>query len=128
MTYNTDRRRPLTKKQRPVFLAAHNFTCYFCREPIIDDEWDDEHILAKELMPPGSDWNAPENRAPIHRRPCHKIKTARDIAAIAKSNRIRKKHGLDPITKKPRPKMRSRGFAKGPKQKIPNRPFPRRQQ
>lgn len=127
MTYNTDRRRPLTKKQRPAFLEAHGHRCYWCHEPITDDAWDDEHIIAKELMPPGSDWNAMSNRAPIHRRPCHKIKTTADIKAISKSNRIRKKRGIDPDHRKPRPKMRGRAFAGG-KQKIPSRPFPKRQQ
>lgn len=126
MSYNTDRRKPLTKKQRPAFLEEHKHLCYWCGQPITNDKWDDEHIIAKELMPPGSDWNAPHNRAPIHRDPCHKQKTAKDIKAIAKSNRIRKKHGLDPITRKPRPKMKGRGFAKGPKQTIPSRPFQKR--
>lgn len=43
--------------------------------------------------------------------------------------RMARKAGLDVAdptpTRKPRPKMRSRGFAKGIKQKIPTRPFPR---
>jgi 5-methylcytosine-specific restriction enzyme A len=104
VTYNTDRRKPLTKKQRAQFLLDHDSTCYWCHQPIINDDWDDEHIIAKELMPPGSDWNWMSNRAPIHRRPCHKEKTAQDIKAIAKSNRIRKKHGIDPITRKHKPK------------------------
>lgn len=125
MTYNTDKRRGLTPAQRQAFLEAHNHTCYFCGAPIINDEWDDEHIIAKELMPPGSDWNAMSNRAPIHRTPCHKTKTASDRKAIAKSNRIRRKHGLDPDKRKPRPAMKGRGFAKG-QQTIPSRPFPKR--
>ena len=128
MTYNTDRRRPLTKKQRPAFLEAHGCRCYWCNEPIVDDAWDDEHIIAKELMAPGSDWNAMSNRAPIHRDPCHKAKTAQDIKAIAKSNRIRKRNGIDPVTRKHKPKpIRSPGFQRGgPKQTIPSRPFPKR--
>lgn len=124
MTYNTDRRKPL--KDRAAFLQAHDCTCYWCGGRITSDDWDDEHMIAKELMPPGSDWNSMDNRAPIHRKPCHVEKTAIDRKAIAKSNRLRKKHGLDPITRKPRPKMKGRGFAKGPKQTIPSRPFPKR--
>lgn len=123
MTYNTDRRRPLTKKQRPVFLAEHDCRCYWCHEPIVDDEWDDEHIVAKELMPPGSDWNAMSNRAPIHRRPCHKVKTAADIKAIAKSNRIRRANGPIEQRKKKQP-IRTRGFRQdGPKKPWPKRTF-----
>lgn len=107
MTYNTARRRPL--KDRAAFLAAHGGRCYFCGEPITDDAWDDEHVLARELG--GSD--DMDNRRPIHRRPCHKTKTARDRRLIAKSNRLRQKHGLDPVRRKPRPKIQSPGFAPG---------------
>jgi hypothetical protein len=49
-----------------------------------------------------------------------------DKAVEAKIKRVRRKHGLDPDTRKPRPKMRSRGFQRGAKAKIPSRPFPRR--
>lgn len=114
MTYNTDPRKPLRGKARQAFLEAHGSRCYFCGEPIFPDQpWHDEHKMAKELMPPGSDWNAPENRAPIHVEPCHKIKTAIDRKIIAKSNRVRRKHGLDPDRRKPKPKMRSAGFQPG---------------
>jgi len=106
MTYNTARRRPL--KDRHAFLAAHGGRCYYCGKPITDDQWDDEHVLARELG--GSD--DMDNRKPIHRRPCHKIKTAQDRKLIAKSNRIRKKHGLDPVTRKPGRKIASRPFPK----------------
>lgn len=101
MTYNTKPRRPLTKVQRPAFIASHGGCCYYCQQPITDDQWDDEHVLARELG--GSD--DMENRRPIHRTPCHKIKTAQDRKLIAKGNRIRKKiSGLDPVTRKHRPK------------------------
>lgn len=120
MSYNTDRRKPLTKKQRAQFLLDHSSTCYWCRQPIVNDAFDDEHIIAKELMPSGSDWNAMSNRAPIHRDPCHKEKTAQDKKLIAKSNRIRKKISkLDPITRKhkPKPIPQPKNF------KWPSRPF-----
>ncbi len=109
MTYNTARRKPLTKAQRPLFLAAHDGRCYYCGQPITDDLWDDEHELARELG--GSD--DMDNRRPIHRRPCHKIKTAADRKLIAKGNRIRQKiSGLDPVRRKPRPKIKSAPFRK----------------
>lgn len=87
-------------------------------------------MIARELLAPDDDPDADENLRPIHSHPakCHKEKTAQDRKLIAKSNRIRKKHGLDPITRKHKPKpIRSPGFTKGgPKQKIPSRPFQRR--
>lgn len=121
MTFNTAPRRPLTKKQRPLFLLEHGSCCYWCGLPITDDLWDDEHELARELG--GSDEMS--NRKPIHRNPCHKAKTARDRRLIAKSNRIRKKHGLDPVTRRPKPPIRSPGFQKGPKRTIQSAPFPK---
>lgn len=113
MTYNTDPRRPLSGKRRAAFLEAHYFTCYYCGGLILDDQWDDEHVEPKELMPPGSNWNAWANRRPIHRRPCHKAKTAVDRQRIAASNALQKHAGrraLD-IAKPERPPS-----------KIPQRP------
>lgn len=50
-----------------------------------------------------------------------------DKAVEAKIKRVRRKHGLDPDTRKPRPRMKSRGFQKGRTTvKIPSRPFPKR--
>ena len=93
MTYNTARRKPLRGPARQAFLNAHGRICYWCGEPIVNEEFDDEHVLARELG--GSDDMA--NRKPIHRRPCHKEKTAEDRRLIAKGNRIRRKiSGLDP--------------------------------
>lgn len=122
MTYNTKPRRSLSKKRRAEFLQAHNATCYWCGLPIVDDLWDVEHTLARELG--GSD--EPENLKPIHRLQCHKEKSAADKALIAKGNRIRKYiSGLDPIKRKPSKAIWSRGFSQG-QRSIPSRPFPRR--
>lgn len=114
MTYNTDRRKPLRNKARAAFLLAHNSICYWCKKPITDDQWDDEHIIPRELMAPGSGADDMSNRAPIHRTPCHKEKSRIDIKAIKKSNRVRKKISkLDPVTRKPRKPIKSRGFTGG---------------
>jgi 5-methylcytosine-specific restriction endonuclease McrA len=102
----------------------HHHLCYYCHQPITNDEWDDEHIIPKEMMPPGSDWNDWSNRAPIHRVPCHKEKTAKDIAAIAKSNRIRRAAGPVELRKKKTPIKGRSTFPKG--RGIPSRPFPKR--
>lgn len=123
MTYNTDRRRPLTKKQRPAFLVANGSRCHYCGEPITDDAWDDDHVIPKELLPAGSDWNGLWNRRPIHRRPCHVLKTKADRRMIAKSNHVRRHHGVTEDTRKHKPvKMRSRPFPKI-KRSIPSRPM-----
>lgn len=125
MTYNTDPRRGLKgKRQRAAFLEAHYFTCYFCGGYITDKEWDDEHVEPKEMMPPGSNWNAWTNRRPIHRRPCHKTKTANDHHRIAASNRQAKtvsRRALDigrpekkpgKIPQRPNAKLQGPGFDK----------------
>lgn len=115
MSYNTDRRKPLVGRAREDFLVAHDYICHWCSEPIVPGlhQWDDDHLVPKELMPPGSDWNALSNRAPIHRDPCHKEKTAGDVKAIRKSNRIRRRHGPKEGRKKPAKPIPSRPFSKG---------------
>lgn len=46
-----------------------------------------------------------------------------DKRVEAKIKRVRKKHGLEPVTRKPRPKMRSRGFNKGQHRPMQSRGF-----
>ena len=130
MTYNSTPRRRFTKLQRAAFLRRHDCTCYWCSEPITDGQpWAIEHKIARELMP-GKEADADHNLAPIHAHPmeCHKLKTRLDAKLIAKSNRIRKNFGLDPVKAKPRPKMKSRNAFGQPGQKRPwpKRPFPTR--
>lgn len=109
-----------------MFILKHHFKCHWCGGDIgHDDAWDVEHLIPRELLPDGeADRDA--NLAPIHKVPCHVAKTAFDRKLIAKSNRLRKSNGLDPITRKARPAMKGRAFAKG-HQTIPSRPFPKRQ-
>lgn len=121
MTYNTTRRPKFTKADREALLAAHDHRCWWCGEPILPGQpWDVEHKTAREMMPDATA-DLPENLAPIHAHPatCHKIKTRRDRAIIAKSNRVRQER------REPKHPMRSRGFQPGSR-KIPTRPFPKR--
>jgi|SRR5215217_5349157 len=119
MTYNQTSRRRFTAEQRAAFLHLHRCVCYWCLEPITDDAWDIEHVIARELMP-GKDADADDNLKPIHRKGCHKTKTALDRKMIAKSNRIRR--DLAPETRRStRHPIRSAG------RKIPSRPFEKRQ-
>jgi hypothetical protein len=97
----------------PAFLEAHGGICYWCRLPITDlHDMDIEHVIARELG--GSD--EPENLKPIHRRVCHTAKSKLDKGLISKSNRVRRAHGLDPDTRKWKPKKITsrKQWAKGP--------------
>lgn len=125
MTYNTTRRRRFSAKQRRDFLERHGRRCYWCREPIADGQpWDIEHELARELG--GSDED--DNLRPIHRKACHPAKTKADRRLIAKSNHVRRFHGIDPDERKWKsPKMKSRPFQKGPKRTWPSRKIAKRQ-
>lgn len=104
-------RRPSISAKRRAAIKGEHKICHFCLQPIRDgEEYDIDHVIARELG--GSD--DASNLRPIHRGDCHKKKTALDKKLIAKSNRIRKKHGVDPVTKKTKPKpIRSAGFQKG---------------
>lgn len=51
-----------------------------------------------------------QNLRPIHYDPCHKAKSKRDVAALAKVDRI-----LGLTKNKPKAKIRSRGFSKAHK-------------
>lgn len=118
MTYNPTPRRRFTHEQRAAFLIKHGCTCYWCRGLITNDEWDVEHVIARELMP-GKDADADDNLKPIHRKGCHTAKTALDRKLIAKSNRIRRQ--ADPETRRTtRHPIRSRKAA------WPKRAFPKR--
>jgi 5-methylcytosine-specific restriction endonuclease McrA len=88
------------------------FQCYICKEPLYP--WQTiqfDHVHA-DVHGGGHEY---ENLRPVHYDPCHKKKSASDVAANAKVKRIqaggRKSRG---------PKMRSRGF-----QQVA-RPFPKR--
>lgn len=125
MTYNTAPRRRFTKKQREAFLEKHKRICHWCREVIEPGQpWAIEHMVPRELLPDARA-DADANLAPIHAHPatCHKLKSRRDIAMIAKSNR-QQKLAVQRGEPKPPPKMKGPGFRKGSRP-IANRPFPK---
>lgn len=128
MTYNLAPRRRFTQAQREVFLALHGRRCYWCGELILPGQpWAVEHMTARELLPDASA-DADENLAPIHAHPapCHKQKTKRDIALIAKSNRVRRANG-PAEERRVKTTIKSRGFQQGQSRPMPSRPFPRKQ-
>jgi 5-methylcytosine-specific restriction enzyme A len=91
VSFNTTPRRRLSDLQRAKLFAAHAGICHLCGQRIdgVREAWDVDHVIARELYGPGADDDA--NLAPAHRA-CHKKKTAKDVAAIRKSDRIRAKH------------------------------------
>lgn len=116
MTYNTARRKPITKKQRPIFLARNGGVCIFCGQPITEGEpWQDCHVIARE-MGGSDDW---ENRWPGHVA-CHKEDTRRVAKLIAKSNRLRRANGAPELRRKTPHPIRTR------KTNWPKRSFPKR--
>lgn len=117
MSYNPARRKPLTKKQRPVFLARNGGICIYCKKPILDGEkWQDCHVLARELG--GSDdW---ENRWPGHVE-CHKVDTREVAKLVAKSNRIRRSNGPPSLRRKTPHPIRTRQTTHWPKRKFQSR-------
>jgi hypothetical protein len=116
----------LSKKTRALVLELGFGCCYICGLIIVGGIFDVEHVIPRELG--GSD--DLDNLRPAHKVPCHRDKTKADRKLIAKSNHVRRKHGLDPDERKPRPKMKSRntfhkGPSKWPSQKLPSRQFPK---
>ena len=83
------RRRSWTPKRRAALFDANKGVCHICGAKIdgAREAWDVEHIIPVAL---GGD-DDESNCAPAHKR-CHKIKTAKDAANLAKSNRVRAKH------------------------------------
>ncbi|MGX9120289.1 HNH endonuclease [Mesorhizobium sp. BHbsci] len=82
-----------------------NGICHFCGQPIQPGQKvETDHIQA--LINGGE--NRETNLAPIHKKPCHTIKTAADVADKAKVAAVRKKHSG--ITK-PAGKLRGPAFA-----------------
>jgi 5-methylcytosine-specific restriction endonuclease McrA len=120
VTYNTKPRRSLSRKQRAELLLMHNCFCAWCGMLIVDNDWQDDHEVPREMG--GSDDLS--NRRPLHTA-CHLEKTALDRKVIAKSNSVRRRHGPVEVRTKPKRKFPSRGFQKGHKP-IQSRPFPKR--
>jgi len=95
---------PVPPRVRLRVFEAYGGICYLSKRKIrAGDKWEAEHILA---LSNGGE-NRERNLAPALVEP-HKIKTAKDKAIKAKTDRTRKKH---------------LGISTGPKQKIPSKGF-----
>ncbi|TIP70327.1 MAG: HNH endonuclease [Mesorhizobium sp.] len=94
--------------------------CHFCGQQIQPGQAvETDHIIA--LINGGE--NREANLAPIHKKPCHTIKTAADVADKAKVAAVRKKHiGIT----KPAGKLSGPAFPKSSKPDRESKAMPPR--
>lgn len=99
-------RKHFSRKERVRIFDLNTGKCHLCGEKIrVGDAWDLEHVVPWSLTRDDSD----DNVKPAHKS-CHKEKTADDVAAIRKADRVRAKFiGAWPKSKNP---IRSAGFRK----------------
>lgn len=99
-------RKHFSRTERVRIFDLNAGRCHLCDQKIqVGEAWDLEHLVAWALTRDDSD----ENVKPAHKS-CHKEKTADDVAAIRKADRIRAKHvGAWPKSKSP---LKSRSFSK----------------
>lgn len=113
------KRPSISKAKRARIFLAHDGICWLCKGKIgADEPYDIDHMVARELMGEGADDES--NLAPAHKL-CHREKTKRDVAMIAKSNRIRRDANPETRRKSKRP------IPKPANHQWPKRPFPKRQ-
>lgn len=96
-------RRSFTVAEREMVLNRQDGLCGCCGRPLAGIVWHIDHVTALAL----GGLHGPENWQALDFR-CHALKTALDIAAIAKCKRLSGETG------------------QGPKRKIPSRPFQKR--
>jgi len=99
-------RKHFSRTERVRIFDLHKGACHICGHKIqVGEAWDMEHVIAWELTRDDSD----DNVRPAHKS-CHKIKTADDVKAIRKADRVRAKFiGAWPKSRTP---LKSRGFPK----------------
>lgn len=114
----TDDSRPPTSVRLRVF-ARYQGRCYLTGLPIkVGDAWDIEHIKPLHLAQPGETLNRESNMAPALKAP-HREKSAAEVTAKAKADRVRAKHlGIFPKSKRP---LQSRGFTSSRDFPVDNR-------
>lgn len=82
------KRRRLTGKARLALLTAHNSRCHICGGAIEPGQrWEVEHVIPLAM---GGD-DEPGNMRPAHSK-CHRAKTIKDVADIAKAKRVEIAH------------------------------------
>lgn len=82
------KRKSFSRKERVRLFEHYKGECYLCSGKIqVGEAWDIEHIVPWELTRDDSD----DNLRLAHVA-CHKVKTADDVRAIRKADRIKAKH------------------------------------
>ena len=100
-----DSRRTLSTTDRAKIFAAAEGHCHICGATIqAGQRWQADHIIPRALT--GRDDLAVFG--PAHEK-CHLVKTKRDVAVIAKAERIRNKFTGDFRTRHPMPGSRASG-------------------
>ena len=70
---------PLIQKRVAV---RYGFKCAICRKPL-DESWETDHIIPLSSARTAADFerlNSLENLQPVHRIPCHQMKSSREAA------------------------------------------------
>lgn len=81
-------RKKFSTRDRVRIFELHKGCCHICSQKIqVGEAWDMEHVVPWELTRDDTD----ENVRPAHKH-CHKSKTADDVRAIRKADRIKAKH------------------------------------
>ena len=104
------KRKTFSRKERVRLFELNKGECYLCKGKIqVGDAWQIEHIVPWELTRDDSD----DNLRLAHIA-CHKVKTADDVRAIRKADRIKAKHiGAGSQSTFKRPKGARFNWAKG---------------
>lgn len=107
----------MSKARRARIFLQHDGKCGLCGAKI-DGPYEIEHRVPWALSFDDSD----ANLYPVHPAG-HKAKTRSDLARIAKAKAQAGETGQRARRAKNGPQLKSRGFEKGPKRKIPSRGF-----
>ena len=77
-------RKRVTPLMQKRVAARYNFKCAICNKPFTDTSlWEVDHIVPLSSARTAADverLNSIENLQPVHRTPCHQMKTSREAA------------------------------------------------
>lgn len=106
------KRRYLTPREKMELRRRQHGRCSDCRAPLKDGFTQYDHMVPVKL----GGASTLDNFQALCTKPCHAVKTKRDVAAIAKAKRTARKMAGD--WKRRGPKLRGRGFNKTIRHKL----------
>ena len=114
-------RSALTPNRKARIWAREGGICWYCGVSV---DLDGQGVIYDHRDPlwiSGKDDDA--NLFPIHAAPCNRLKTSKDLKAIAKVRRLLKKAQKKPPgpTRSPKRRIKSRGFDKTVKRRLDGR-------